>query len=248
LGDKDSVVLEYVSTRRPELREEIVVKYQNLVDFIARKFSYNKSDTDDLYQVGMIGLLRSLDRFDPSMDVDFSTFATPNIIGEIKHYFRDKNRLVKAPRKLQELSSKVRSMVQQAAYNGQSLTVPQIAEAMGETEERILEAMECSQNATVISLDTPSIKGDFSSGMENNSPTLLDTIGVDGNEDVLLNKETLREVISNLPERNQEIIYLRFYCGFSQLEIATRVGLSQMHVSRILTKSLEELRSLLSRD
>ncbi len=247
MGDKDSVVFEYVSTRRPELRDDIVVKYQNLVDFIARKFSYNKSDVDDLYQVGMIGLLRSLDRFDPSMEVDFSTFATPNIIGEIKHYFRDKNRLVKAPRKLQELASKVRSLLQENSGDAKSLTVPQIAEALGESEERILEALECSQNATVVSLDSPSIKGDSSHANEN-SPTLMDTIGVEGNEDFLINKETLREVISNLPQRNQEIIYLRFYSGLSQLEIADRVGLSQMHVSRILTKSLEDLRHLLSKD
>jgi RNA polymerase sigma-B factor len=247
LGDKESVVLGYVSTRRPELRDDIVIKYQNLVNFIARKFSYNKSDVDDLYQVGMIGLLRSLDRFDPSKDVDFSTFATPNIIGEIKHYFRDKSRLVKAPRKLQELASRVRSLLQENSGDKRSLTVPQIADLLGETEERILEAMECSQNALIVSLDTPSNKGDFSQD-NSNSPTLIDTIGVDGNEEFLINRETLRKVISNLPQRNQDIIYLRFYSGLSQLEIAERVGLSQMHVSRILTKSIELLREFLIKD
>jgi len=246
LGDRQSVVLEYLETRRPELREEIVLTFQRLVESIARKFSYNKSDFDDLYQVGMIGLLKAVDRFDPTMEVAFSTFATPNVIGEIKHYFRDKNRLVKTPRKLQELSSKIKTFLNHASGNGKSPTVAELAAEFEESEERILEALECSVQSSVISLDSPSYQGGGSN--DGTSPALIDTIGVDGNEEVLLNKEMLRTVIKRLSERSQEIIYLRYYCGYSQLEIASRVGLSQMHVSRMLTKSVDELRLLLSKD
>jgi RNA polymerase sigma-B factor len=240
--ENEQLVLSYCKTRNPELREPILVAFKWLIDYIARKFSYNRSDFDDLVQIGSIGLLNSLERFDPSKEVDFTTFATPNIIGEIKHYFRDKNRLIKVPRKLMELNSKVKNYIRDTQQEGKSPTIAQIATALGESEEHILESMEVSQPSMVVSLDSPSHKSDSDDDF---SGSLLDNLGVDCSTDRLLIKETLEQAVIKLPEREQQVIHLRFYCGLSQMEIGQRLGLSQMHISRLLTKSLSLLRKIL---
>ena len=235
--DKDSLVLTYCKKKDPELREKILVCYRPLVRYISQKLSYNKQDFEDLVQVASIALLRSLDRFDPKKEVDFSTFATPNIIGEIKHYFRDKNRLVKVPRKLQELYSKVKTFIRAEQMEDRSPTIPEIAAHFEVSEEKILESLEVGQASFVLSLDSPSHSSDDSSS----NSTLLDHLGVDDKEDSLLNKETLKQAISNLDEREKKVIYFRFYCGLSQMEIAKRLDLSQMHISRLLRKALDDL-------
>ena len=241
--EREALIFEYIETNNHELREEIIFQFKPLIDHISRKFCYNKSDLDDVKQVGVIGLLRSLERFDPSKEVVFSAFAAPNIIGEIKHYFRDKNRMVKTPRKLQELNSKIRTISQERQNQGRSPTVADLADLLEETDERILEAMEVGQTSVIVSLDAPSYRND--SGGDGNSASLLDNIGVEGGEDKLLTRETLKQAMTQLPYREREIIYLRFYCGLSQTDISARIGLSQMHVSRILTKSLKILRNTL---
>lgn len=241
--ENEALVLSYCQSRNPDLREPILIAFKWLIDYIARKFSYNRSDFDDLVQIGSIGLLNSLERFDPSKEVDFTTFATPNIIGEIKHYFRDKNRLIKVPRKLMELNSKVKNYIREAQQGGKSPTISQIAEALGETEEHVLESMEVSQPSMVVSLDSSSYKSDSD---DDYSGSLLDSLGVDCTTDKLLIKETLDQAILKLPEREQQVIHLRFYCGLSQMEIGQRLSLSQMHISRLLTKSLMLLRKILN--
>lgn len=240
---RELLVLSYCETRDPALRDGILIEYKWLVDYIARKFAYNRSDTEDLMQVGSIGLLNSLDRFDPSKDVDFSTFATPNIIGEIKHFFRDKNRIIKIPRKIQELGGKVRSYVRECQGDGRSPTVSEIALALDETEEHVLESMEVSQVALVVSLDSPAYR---SGSYEDGNSTLLDNLGVASTSDAVLIKETLDQALTKLPQREQDVIHLRFFCGLSQVEIGQRLNLSQMHISRLLTKSLHHLKKLLS--
>jgi RNA polymerase sigma-B factor len=242
----EEIVLEYVQTKNPLLRESVLISYKPLIKYIARKLAFNKNDVDDLIQIGSIAILKSLERFDPGMETDFSTFATPNIIGEIKHYFRDKSRLVKVPRKLQELYSKIKNEIRECQKRGISPTINELAITIGVSEEKILESMEAGQSFRVLSLDSPSYKHDSFKSDSGAGPTLLDTIGVDGKEDALLNREALKQAITKLSNRDKRIIYLRFYCGLSQMEIAERLELSQMHISRLLKQSIDNLRKLIT--
>ncbi len=242
---KDSLVIQYCQEKSTALKEKILISYTPLVEYIAKKLAYNKNDLEDLIQVGSIGLLRSLERFEPNKDIDFSTFATPNIIGEIKHYFRDKSRLVKVPRKLQELYSKVKNFIRVRQKEGHSPTIAEIAQAMEVSEELILESMEVGQTSLVLSLDSPTYKNDSSKQGENSVPSLLDSLGVEGREDDMLRRETLHEAIKSLNGREKKIVYYRYYEGLSQMEIAKRMNLSQMHISRILTKAIKRLHDIL---
>ena len=242
----DPLVVKYCKTKDASLKADILVSYKPLIEYIARKLAFNRDDVDDLVQVGSIAVIKALDRFDIEREIDFSTFATPNIIGEIKHYFRDKSRLVKVPRKLQELYSKIKNAVAAAQQKGESLTVNALATLCDTTEEKVIEAMEAGQNIRVVSLDSPSYRGNSysSSGHE---PSLLDQIGTGNKEESLLNKETLKQCIIKLSARERRIIYLRFYGGLSQTEIADRMELSQMHISRLLTRAIKNLREELNR-
>ncbi|MGE4169469.1 MAG: sigma-70 family RNA polymerase sigma factor [Candidatus Margulisiibacteriota bacterium] len=235
---KEALVLSYFESRDLAVRDEVILLYRPLVESIARKLAFNRNDFDDLVQVGSISLLRCLDRYEPAMDTDFSTFATPNIIGEIKHYFRDKGRLVKVPRRMQENYSKVKVYMRQVESEGRSPTIQEIATHTGLSEEEVLESMEVSQTGTVVSLDMPSHRN--SSGGEGG--TLLETLGVAGHEETVLDKETLKQVVLVLNDREKKIIYYRFFMGLSQMEIAEKLNLSQMHISRLLTSALERLR------
>ena len=143
--NKEALVLKYVKTKQPQLKDNIAASYKPLVEYIARKLTFNKQELDDIVQVGNIGLLRALERFDPSMYTDFSTFATPNIIGEIKHYF-DKRNIVKIPRKLQETHSKIKRFIKENTADGKQPTPAEIAQNLEITEEIVLECFEASKS------------------------------------------------------------------------------------------------------
>tara|TARA_B100001989_G_scaffold248186_1_gene221451 strand:+ start:894 stop:1640 length:747 start_codon:yes stop_codon:yes gene_type:complete len=242
----DPLVEEYCRTKNPNLKGEIIEKYRPLIEYISRRLAFNKDDIDDLIQVGSIATFKALDRFDVTKNTEFSTFATPNIIGEIKHYFRDKSRILKVPRKLQELYSKIKNEISKAQQEGISLTIAELANKLDVDEEKIIESMEASQNNRLISLDSPSYKGEGlkSGGTET---TILDQIGTNDNSELLLNKETLKQSILKLNTRERRIVYLRFYGGLSQSEIAERLELSQMHISRLLTKAIRKLKTDMKR-
>ena len=240
----DPLVKKYVETRDQSLKEDIVKNYKPLIEYIARKLAFHRDDLDDLIQVGSIAVLKALDRFQLEKNTEFSTFATPNIIGEIKHYFRDKSKIVKIPRKLQEIYSKIKQTINVAQQEGRTLTIADLATKLEVSEEKIIESMEIGQNIKVISLDAPTYTSDKSSGHE---PSLLDHIGTNHKEDLLLKKETLKQAILKLNSRQRRIIYLRFYGGLSQSEIADRMQLSQMHISRLLTKSIRSLKEELGK-
>ena len=242
----DPLVAQYCKKKDDNLKPQIIENYRPLIEYIARKLAFNKNDVDDLIQVGSIALLKALDRFQVDKNTEFSTFATPNIIGEIKHYFRDKSKLVKVPRKLQEIHSKVKAEITAAQQKGISLTIAALAEKLDTTEEKVIEAMEAGQNSRIISLDSPSFKSD-SYGSGGGEPTLVDQIASNDKEDTLLNKETLKQAILKLNSRERRIIYLRFYGGLSQSEIADRLRLSQMHISRLLSRSIHNLKKELNR-
>ncbi len=204
-----------------------------------RKLAFNKSDTDDLVQIGSLAILKALNRFNPNLDTDFSTFATPTIIGEIKHYFRDKSQLVKVPRKFQELYSKIKTEIRERQKDGKEPTIQELAKRFDVSEETILEAMEIGQNSRILSLDAPPEQKNSNSNRET---PMIEQLSVSIKEDSVLSKESIKQAIMNLAPRERRIIYLRFYGNLTQTDIATRLRLSQMHISRLISKALRNLK------
>ncbi len=227
---------------REELREELVVAHLNLVRFLAMKFVNRGEPLDDLVQVGTLGLLKAIDRFDTERGVEFTTYATPTIVGEIKRHFRDKGWAVKVPRRLQELNQSVNRSIDALAIElGRSPTVAELAEKLNATEEEILEAQELGQAYNLLSLDSE-VGGDG----DKKSQTLADTVGMtDAGMELLEDRANLERAFHVLTGRERVIIYLRFYESVSQTEIAARLQVSQMHVSRLQAKALEKLRGAL---
>jgi RNA polymerase sigma-B factor len=222
-------------------RERLVDQYIGLVEFLARRFRNRGELLEDLIQVGTIGLLKAIDRFELEREVEFSTYATPTIVGEIKRHFRDKGWAVRVPRRLQELHLELTKVVGQLGQDlGRSPTVPEIAQAAGISEESVLEGMEIAQAYNFTSLDAPIDSGD------SESTSFADQMGSE--DDQLQNLEyraSLAPEVSKLPERERRILYLRFFRGLTQSEIADRLGISQMHVSRLLNRTLVQLREAL---
>ena len=221
-----------------ESRDELITMYLNLVKYLASRFRNRGEPIDDLIQVGTIGLIKAIDRFDTARDVEFTTYATPTIIGELKRYFRDKGWAIKVPRRLQELSFRVNQAVDQLTQRLQrSPTILEIAEYLGVTSEDVLEAMETSEAYNFVSLESDR----NSDG--NDSFSILEYVGKD---DALMavidDRTTLAEALKFLTPQEQRVLYLRFFQGLTQTEIATQLGISQMQVSRLLRKTLRALR------
>jgi RNA polymerase sigma-B factor len=225
------------------VRDELVVTHLSLVRFLAVKFANRGEPLDDLVQVGTVGLLKAIDRFELDRGVEFTTYATPTIVGEIKRYFRDKGWAVKVPRRLQELNLAVNRTGDKLAVEfGRSPTVAELAERLDATEEEILEAQELGQAYSVLSLDS-----EVAGETDKKSQTLADTVGVtDSGLELLEDRANLERAFSVLTGRERVIIYLRFYESVSQTEIAKRLNVSQMHVSRLQAKALEKLRAILA--
>jgi RNA polymerase sigma-B factor len=226
---------------RALFRAKLVDQYIGLVEFLARRFRNRGELLEDLVQVGTIGLLKAIDRFELEREVEFSTYATPTIVGEIKRHFRDKGWAVRVPRRLQELHLELTKIISHLGQDlGRSPTVAEIAEAAGTTEEVVLEGMEIAQAYNFTSLDAPLDSDD------SESSSFADQIGAE--DDQLENLEyraALAPEMAKLPERERRILYLRFYKGLTQSEIAQLMGISQMHVSRLLNRTLMRLREAL---
>ncbi len=225
------------------LRDELAVAHLNLARFLAAKFANRGEPLDDLVQVGTVGLLKAIDRFDLERGVEFTTYATPTIVGEIKRYFRDKGWAVKVPRRLQELNLAVnRAGDKLAIALGRSPTVAELAKHLSAGEEEILEAQELGQAYNLLSLDS-----EVSGEGDRKTQTLSDTVGVsDAGLELLEDRANLERAFTALNGRERVIIYLRFYESVSQTEIARRLNVSQMHVSRLQAKALDKLRSVLA--
>ena len=224
-------------------REELIMHHQKLVHYVAARFLGSGETLEDLIQVGNIGLINALDRYDPSKDVKFSTYAMPTIVGEIKRHFRDKTWQVKVPRWLQELSINARKAQQALTVKlGRSPTVREIAAEVGATEDRTLEALEITHIASTVSLDTR-----LDAGAGGDSATLMDVIG--RQDRGLYDIETysdLRRAIGLLEPRERQVIEMRFFEDTSQAKIARQLNISQMHVSRVQQRALLHLRSILA--
>lgn len=228
--------------RRAAARDEIVTMHLPLAAFLARRFRDRGESLDDLTQVANIGLLKAVDRFEPDRGVEFSTFATPTIVGEIKRHFRDKGWAIRVPRRLQELRMAIgRATAELSQSSGGSPTVAELAEHLGVSEEDILEGMESAQAYATLSLDAATTDG------EEDGTSLVDTLGwEDPDLDTVETRQTLSPLLAGLPPRERRIIHMRFYENLTQAQIAERVGVSQMHVSRLLAKSLAQMRTSLA--
>jgi len=224
------------------IRNELVVAHLNLVRYLAVKFANRGEALDDLIQVGTVGLLKAIDRFDLDRGVEFTTYATPTIVGEIKRYFRDKGWAVKVPRRLQELNLAVNRANEKLTVKlGHSPTVAELAQHLGTTEEDILEAQELGQAYNLLSLDT-----ELNGEGDKKAQTLADYVGQnDPALEMLEDRANLERAFAVLSRRERVILYLRFYESVSQTEIAKRLNVSQMHVSRLQQKALEKLRVFL---
>ena len=225
-------------------REKLVAQHIGLVEFLARRFRNRGEPLEDLVQVGTIGLLKAIERFDLDREVEFSTYATPTIVGELKRHFRDKGWAVRVPRRLQELHLELTKVVGHLGQDlGRSPTVAEIAEATGATEETVLEGLEIAQAYNFTSLDAP-IDTD-----EGGSTSFADQLGEeDEHLENLEYRASLAPEMAKLPERERRILYLRFFKGLTQSEIAERLEISQMHVSRLLNRTLSTLRNALEEE
>jgi len=227
---------EFVATRDRTLRDEIVASHAGLAEYLARRFQNRGESIEDLVQVALIGLLKAVERFDPGRGLELSTFATSTIVGELKRHFRDKGWAVRVPRRLQELHLRVRPVVHSLSQElGRSPTIGEIARRVGVSEEEILEAMEAGRAYRCSSID-PTPDEDGGGMVAGHLGT--DESGLEEVEQRLL----LSRLMATLPERERLIIYLRFFRGMTQAEIATRLSLSQMHISRLVARSLAHLR------
>jgi RNA polymerase sigma-B factor len=224
--------------QKETVRNELVQLHLPLVDHLARRFRNRGEPLDDLVQVGTIGLIKSVDRFQTDRGVEFSTYATPTVLGEIKRYFRDKGWAVRVPRRLQELRLSLATTTAELTQElGRAPTVAELAERLKVNEEDIIEGLESANAYSTLSLDAPEIG-------ETDGQSMADSMGVD--DDALEGvdyRESLKPLLAQLDPRAKHILMLRFFRGMTQSQIANEVGISQMHVSRILSRTLAQLRS-----
>ncbi len=214
---------------RARIRATLVELHLPLVEYLARRFRNRGEWLDDLTQVATIGLIKSIDRFDLERGVEFSTYATPTIVGEIKRHFRDKGWAVRVPRRLQELKlSLTKAIGELAQREGRAPTVSELAAHLQMSEEEVLEGLESANAYSTVSLDAPD------SGDED-APAVADSLGmIDDALEGVEYRESLKPLLERLPPREKKILLLRFFGNMTQSQIAAELGISQMHVSRLL--------------
>jgi RNA polymerase sigma-B factor len=225
-------------------REELITRYLPLVKSLARRFASRGQPLEDLIQVGSIGLIKAVDRFDLGRGVELSTYATPTILGEIKRYFRDKGWAVKVPRALQDLNVRLNRVIEQLTVElRHSPTIAELATATGVSEEEVVEALESGRAYSSVSI--------FSGGLneDDESLELLDCLGTEENAyDIFEQRRVLAPVMGRLDPRERLILHLRFFEGMTQTQVAARIGISQMHVSRLIRRSIENLRQFMAEE
>lgn len=227
-----------------EAREQLVMSHLNLVRFLANKFKNRGEPLDDLVQVGYLGLLKAIDRFDPDRGLEFTTYATPTILGEIKRHFRDKGWSVRVPRRLQELSAKVNQATDTLTTQFQrSPTIQEIADYLDASVDEVLEAMESSSAYSSVPLE-----GTGSSDNDD-APSVIDRYGSEDNELAFTDDRlVIEEALKGFSPREREVIELRFLKGMTQIEIAEQLGISQVQVSRLLRRTLKKIQDKIDPD
>jgi RNA polymerase sigma-B factor len=231
---------DYSRTRSRRTRNELIEAHRPLATHLARRYANRGEPLDDLVQVASVGLLKAVERFDPDRGLEFSTFATATVEGELKRHFRDKTWSVRVPRRSQELHLRIASTVAELSQRlGRPPRIPEIAQELGIRDEEVLEAMEAGGAYRSASLDAPG-------GEDREASGLAGRLGEpDANFDLVEHRVVIERALESLPEREQAILRLRFFEDLTQAEIAERVGVSQMHVSRLLARSLSSLRQQL---
>ncbi len=217
-------------------REELVMSHLNLVRFLSAKFKNRGEPLDDLVQVGTIGLIKAIDRFDPERGLEFTTYATPTILGEIKRHFRDKGWSVRVPRRLQELSAKVNQATDELTKELQrSPSTEEVADRLGVTVDEVLEAMESSSAYSSVPLEG-------AGSDDEDAPAVIDHYAsIDQDLAASDDRMVVEQTIHEFSPREQEVIRMRFEDGLTQVEIAKRLGVSQVQVSRLLRRTLKKL-------
>ena len=236
---RERLFVEYANTGSNDARDALIESFLPLADFFARRYDNRSAELDDLRQVARIGLLKSIIRFDPSLDVQFATFAGRTIDGELKRFFRDKTWPMRVPRSIKENVHIVNEAQKRLAQTSQtSPTAAEITSETGLEHHLVLEALDASSSYHPARLDKPINKAE--------NKTLGDTLGgSDASEARLDLRMTVEELLESVPARDREVLDLRYYEDLSQQEIADRVDLSQMQVSRILRRTLDRLKSRL---
>jgi RNA polymerase sigma-B factor len=220
-------------------RKQLIEQYMSLVRSLARRYSYRGEQLEDLVQIGAIGLIKAIDRFDVNRGVELTTYATPNIIGEIKRHFRDRGWAVRVPRGLQELNIQLSRLIEELTVQlGRSPTIAELAKGAGVSEEEVLEALESGRAYSSLSLSAGSAGQD-----EDGELDPLESLGTEEHQyEVSEDRAVLAPGFRVLDERERKILHLRFFEGLTQSQIAQQVGISQMHVSRLIRRSLEKIR------
>jgi RNA polymerase sigma-B factor len=219
--------------RRTEPRDKLVTEFLPVAQHIARRFGQRGEPHDDLVQVATVGLISAIDRFDPSRGSDFLSFAVPTIMGEVRRHFRDTSWSVRVPRRLKELHLAITSATNELSQHlGRAPTPSELATHLGISRDEVFEGLEASNAYRSSSLDELLVGTDKSLSLGDDDPDLM---GVE-------NREALQPLLRQLPERERTIILLRFFGNLTQTQIADRIGVSQMHVSRLLSRTLVELR------
>ncbi|HEX5224934.1 MAG TPA: SigB/SigF/SigG family RNA polymerase sigma factor [Solirubrobacteraceae bacterium] len=221
-------------------REALVEQYMPLARSLARRYDRSSEPYEDLLQVAALGLLKALDRFDPSRGPSFASFAIPTILGEMRRYFRDSGWSLHVPRGDKERALKVRDAQEEFANtHGHAPTVSQLAQFLELDEEQVIDALLAIQAYESLSLDAPRPSA------EDEAITYGDSVGeTDGRYELVELDATVVAVLDQIPLRERQILRMRFIDGLTQTQIASRVGVSQMQVSRLLRRSLDQLRSL----
>jgi RNA polymerase sigma-B factor len=226
---------------RPALRGKLVTGYLPVVRHIARRFAGRGEPVDDLEQAGTVGLLNAVDRFEPDRGVDFLSYAVPTITGEIRRHFRDRTWSMRVPRRLKDLQGAINGAVGPLSQElGRAPRPSEIAARLDIPPEDVVEGLDAQQAYRSSSLDELVAGGDSA---------LAETLGsVDAEMDKVEYRETLAPLLDELPERERTILLLRFFGNLTQTQIADRVGISQMHVSRLLAQTVAQLRRRMTED
>ena len=239
MSDREPISADELFERRdePGVRDELIAKYMPLAESLARRYQHAGQPIEDLVQVACIGLINAVDRFDGDRGVSFQSYAVPTILGELKRYHRDRGWAIRVPRRLQEHALMVKNAVPVLAQElGRSPTLKEIGEHTGMSEEEVLEALDAQEAYTSVSLDAPA-------EWDGESSSLAERLAAD-DTDLELTEDWAEFTphLRRLSARERRIILLRFFGDRTQSEIADELGISQMHVSRLLSRALDSLR------
>jgi RNA polymerase sigma-B factor len=240
---QELAVLDPQDQRREEIRSELVLMHTPLARHIAGRYARRGEALEDIEQAAMLGLVKAINRYDPDVGQRFLSYAAPTMTGEVKRHFRDRTWSMRMPRPLQELRLALRTARQEFIRDhGRAPTVPEVAELLGVTEDEAIEVIGASEAYRPVSLDSPVAD-------EDGGATLGELIGDDDPElELIVDRNALRPMLERLPERERTILIHRFFGNKTQTEIAELLGISQMHVSRLITRSLAALKKKLLED